>query len=98
MGPAIPWSFTSTTWAAPSLWTETWNSATSCVTTTAGLFNVVLGSFSSLNALPFDQPYFLGIAVNGDPEMFPRQPLTTSPYAFRARIARQRQRRSPRWP
>src|SRR5262245_47970005 len=49
-----------------AFWTETWNSATSCVTTTAGLFNVMLGSFQSLGAVPFDQQYWLDVQVNGD--------------------------------
>ena len=49
-----------------------------------GLYSVMLGSVSSLAALPFDQPYLLGIAVGSDPEMTPRQVLASSPYAFRA--------------
>src|SRR5580700_7580021 len=40
------------------LWTETWNSSTSCVTTTTGLFNVVLGTWNPIT-LPFDQQYYL---------------------------------------
>src|SRR4051812_37738371 len=62
------------------LWNEIWGTGSSCVTTTAGLFNVVLGSFAPLN-LPFDQPYYLQITwYNGaTPEtMSPRQPLTSS--------------------
>jgi hypothetical protein len=70
-----------------SLWSETWSSATSCVTTTAGLFNVVLGSWNPI-VLPFDQQYYLEVTwFNGaSPEtMSPRQPLTVSPYAFKAK-------------
>jgi hypothetical protein len=71
-----------------SLWAETWSPATtSGVTTTSGLFNVVIGSFVPVS-LPFDQPYWLEIVCDnaGTPEaMAPRQPLTTSPYAFRAK-------------
>jgi hypothetical protein len=67
-----------------SLWTETWNSSTSNVATSAGLFNVVLGSYNFLT-LPFDQQYWLGVSVNGDAEMSPRQALTLAPYAFRAK-------------
>jgi hypothetical protein len=68
------------------LWTETWDSGSSNVTTTSGLFNVVLGSWNPLT-LPFDGPYQLGITVNSDAEMAPRQPLTMAPYAFRAKFA-----------
>src|SRR5258708_2161792 len=70
-----------------SLWTETWNNSTSYVTTSAGLFNVVLGSWVPLN-IPFDQQYYLEITwYNGaTPEtMTPRQPLTTAPYSFKAK-------------
>jgi hypothetical protein len=65
------------------IWNETWNSGTSNVATKDGLFNVVLGTYNPL-IIPFDQPYWLGVQVNGDAEMAPRQPLTMAPYAFRA--------------
>src|SRR5260370_31554867 len=35
-----------------ALWTETWNNTTSYVTTSAGLFNVVLGSWTAIT-VPF---------------------------------------------
>jgi hypothetical protein len=66
--------------------TAIWTENQSGVTTTAGLFNVVLGSVVPLT-LPFDQPYWLGINFNGDGEMSPRTPLTMAPYAFRAKYA-----------
>ena len=70
------------------LWTE----VQSNVSVTNGVFNVALGSvtpFSSATPSPllFDKPYFLGVQVNNDPEMTPRQPLAASPYALRATIA-----------
>ncbi len=71
------------------LWSETWGTASSCVTTTAGLFNVVLGSFNPLS-IPFDQPYWLEISWHNGVSletMSPRQPLTSAPYAFRAKFA-----------
>ena len=70
-----------------ALWTELWNSSTSCVTTTSGLFNVVLGSWTPLT-LPFDQQYYLEISWSngvGMETMAPRQPLTASPYAYKAK-------------
>lgn len=48
-----------------------------------GIFNTVIGSVTPI-PLPFDVPYWLGVQVNADLEMTPRQPLTSSPYAFRA--------------
>jgi hypothetical protein len=67
-----------------NIWIENWNGN---VATTSGLFNVVLGTFNPMNNLAFDQQYWLGVSVNGDAEMTPRQPLTLAPYAFRAKYA-----------
>jgi hypothetical protein len=62
------------------LWTET----QAAVTVTGGLFSVVLGSTTPL-AVPFDRQYWLGITVAADPEMTPRTPLTSVPYAMATR-------------
>lgn len=64
-----------------SLWGEIQN-----VQVTNGTYTVTLGSVSALN-LPFDVPYFLGVAVSPDPEMTPRHPLTSAPYSMRAKYA-----------
>lgn len=48
-----------------------------------GVFSVVLGTVTPLT-LDFGSQYWLGIAVGGDPEMTPRTPLTSAPYAHRA--------------
>ncbi|MEP7027041.1 MAG: hypothetical protein ABI960_00460 [Candidatus Eisenbacteria bacterium] len=62
------------------LWTETQAN----VTVTGGLFSIVLGSTTPL-AVPFDRQYWLGVAVAADPEMTPRSPLTSVPYAMATR-------------
>src|SRR4030067_2468809 len=63
------------------LWTETQNS----VSVNNGIYNVTLGSANTtLGTLNFDIPYFLGVTVGTDPEMTPRQPLTSVVYAFTA--------------
>ena len=54
---------------------------THTVTTTGGLFELIIGSIDSLD-IAFDRPYFLGISVDGGAEMNPRIPLTSSPYTF----------------
>jgi len=64
-----------------SLWGETQQ-----VTFQNGVFNVLLGSEEDLE-LDFDKPYYLGIKVDEDAEMNPRQQITTSAYAFRAKAA-----------
>lgn len=48
-----------------------------------GNFNAVVGAVTPIT-LPFDVQYWLSVAINSDPEMSPRQPLASSPYAFRA--------------
>ncbi len=64
-----------------ALWTETQLS----VNVVNGRFNAVLGSVpASPLTLPFDVPYWLTVSINADAEMSPRQPLASSPYAFRA--------------
>ncbi len=61
------------------LWAETQN-----VAVVNGIFNAILGSVNPLD-LPFDEQYYLGIAVGEEPELSPRIALTSSAYSFRAR-------------
>jgi len=62
-----------------SLWTEMQSAAVS-----SGVFNVILGSVNALN-LPFDQTYWLGIAISNGVELAPRTQLTASAYSLNAR-------------
>ncbi len=43
-----------------------------------GIFDLALQGVN----LPFDKQYYLGVLVNGDPEMSPRVNLTSAPYSF----------------
>ena len=52
------------------------------VRTSDGLFSTTLGPFPS--SIPFDQAYELGVAFDGNAELTPRTPLTSSPYSLRA--------------
>lgn len=63
------------------LWTET----QSGVNLAGGLFAVTLGSVTPLS-LPFDQPYWLGVSVDGGAELDPRSSLAASPYALAVRL------------
>ena len=72
--------YATATGGAP-LWTETQPG----VAVVNGVFNVVLGRVTPLG-LPFDQPYFLGVAVGSDPEVA-RVPLLSAPYALRTHTA-----------
>lgn len=66
-----------------NLWTET----QTLVDIKNGLFNVLLGS-ASVDGVPeslFDGPdRWLGVAVQGDSEVVPRQQLVSVPYAYKA--------------
>ncbi|MEK9148795.1 MAG: hypothetical protein AAB267_01970, partial [Candidatus Desantisbacteria bacterium] len=64
-----------------SLWQETQN-----ISVNNGIFNVLLGSSTSLN-LPFDKDYWLGVKVGGDNEMIPRQRIVSVGYSLRADYA-----------
>jgi hypothetical protein len=60
------------------LWSETQS-----VTVNNGIYNVNLGAVNPINLL-FDTQYYLGIQVETDAEMTPRQPFTSVGYAFTA--------------
>jgi hypothetical protein len=63
---------------ATSLWTETQS-----ITLDSGYFSTTLGSVTALPATLFNgTTRYLGIKVGTDPEMSPRQPLTSVPYAL----------------
>lgn len=53
------------------------------ISTSKGIFNVLLGSVDSLN-VPFGVQYWLGVSVAGGAEMVPRTQLSPSPYSMRA--------------
>jgi len=63
-----------------ALWQET-----RTVTVSGGLFSISLGESTTISPSLFDNTdLWLGMKVETDQEMTPRQRLTTSPYAFRA--------------
>jgi hypothetical protein len=57
-----------------AVWTEE-RSGSNAVPVTAGLFSVSLGSVTPLDNTLFGEPLWLGISVNGDAEMTPREQL-----------------------
>ena len=68
-------------YTVPSAGAPLWSETQPAVTVTNGIYQTILGSVNALN-LTFDQTYYLGVAVGGDPEMVPRQQLTSAPYAL----------------
>ena len=54
---------------------------------TDGIYNVLIGQDPTGNPFPetlFDGPRWLGVTVEDDGEMTPRQPLTSTAYALKA--------------
>ncbi|MBI5036359.1 hypothetical protein HZC09_03365, partial [Candidatus Micrarchaeota archaeon] len=71
------------------LWTENMStnlSATNGVSVVNGIFDVLLGSNSSLGSVNFTAPLWLQIKVGGNSleTLSPRMPLASAPYAFAA--------------
>lgn len=65
------------------LWTEDWNSGTSQIGVKDGIFQVELGTYTSLAAVDFTDPnVYLSVEFNSDSEMDPRIHFTSSPYAL----------------
>jgi hypothetical protein len=61
-----------------ALWTEPQTLAVQ-----DGVFNALLGSVTALT-LDFNTPYWLGVAVQADPELTPRITLAAAPYSLNA--------------
>jgi hypothetical protein len=58
-----------------------WSESQSAVQVSHGYFSVTLGSVTPLDA-PFDQQYWLEVAVDGGASLQPRIPLAAAPYAL----------------
>ena len=73
-------------YAAPSGGSPLWSESQS-ITPVNGLYSAVLGQVSAFPAGLFTQPLWIGVAIAGNAEMTPRQPLSSVPYAQQARSA-----------
>jgi len=60
---------------------ESWTETHTLVQVNQGVYSVQLGSLSTLTTLNFDVPYWLGVEVETDGEMNPRQPFDSVPFA-----------------
>jgi DNA-binding beta-propeller fold protein YncE len=71
---------------APTGGTNLWEE-TQSVSTSGGVFSVMLGSSNPLSSSLFTgEPRYLEIQVASDPPMTPRERLTTVPFAFNAQL------------
>ncbi|MDP3703079.1 MAG: hypothetical protein Q8R78_01635, partial [Candidatus Omnitrophota bacterium] len=64
------------------VWTE--EQTISLAEADSGIFNVILGSVTSMSTVDFNTPMWLSVQVAGDSEMTPRQRLTATGYAMNA--------------
>lgn len=71
------------------LWSESQN-----VNVSNGLYTLLLGSAVPFN-VSFNVQYYLGVSAGADPEMIPRPPLASAPYALRAAVADSVQGQTP---
>ena len=84
------YSMTFKLYNVPSGGTAFWEETHPSVQVTDGLFNVLLGGGGNpLDPSHFTGETYLGVTVDGDPEMTPRQQIVSVGYAFRAGIADQ---------
>ncbi|TPW13343.1 MAG: hypothetical protein FD129_1293 [bacterium] len=82
--PDGPYDLTLKLYTVPSGGGVLWSETQSGVPVVTGIFSIELGSVAGLT-LPFDQPYWLGVSIGIDPELVPRTPLTSAPYALNVR-------------
>lgn len=59
-----------------------WEDTMEEVDVEGGIYSVILGSGNTPLDARFDQPYTLGVAIEGGTELIPRAQLTSSPYAL----------------
>ncbi len=81
-----PYTLTLRLYNAETLGTVVWQETQTGVPFTKGNFSVLLGQVAPLN-VDWSQPLWLSLQVNVDPELSPRQRITSVPLAVRAEVA-----------
>ena len=79
-----PYTLTFRLYDAETAGTKFWEEIQANVPLTGGHFSVLLGSVTSLSSIDWTQPLWLSLQVNTDPELAPRQQLTSVPLALTA--------------
>ncbi len=67
--------------------TVVWEEVQEPVELTEGHFSVLLGQVSALDGMEWTEPCWLSVQVNGEPELAPRQRITSVPLALHAGVA-----------
>ena len=81
-----PVDMTLSLYSSPTGGTPLWSEHQAAVPVVNGVYSLLLGTVTPIT-LSFDTVYYLGVAVGSDPEMTPRQELSSMPYTFRAMTA-----------
>ena len=82
-----PYALTFRLYDAQTGGTKVWEEVQPNVGLTGGHFSVLLGQVTPLTSMDWSRPCWLSVQVNGDPELAPRQYLTSVPLAIRAETA-----------
>ena len=82
-----PYTLTFRIYDAETSGTKLWEEAQANVPLSGGYFSVLLGQVTSLDPIDWSAPRWLSIQVNTDPELAPRQRMTSVPLAIRAETA-----------
>ena len=80
-----PYNLTFRLYAAATGGSAIWQEPYSNISLSKGHFTVLLGSVTSLTAMDWKQPCWLSVQVNSDPELSPRQQITSVPLAITAK-------------
>ena len=82
-----PYTLTFRLYNAETAGTIVWEETQTNVPLSKGHFSVLLGSVMALTGVDLAQPCWLSVQVNGEPELAPRQRITSVPLALRAKTA-----------
>jgi len=84
-----PYTLTFRLYDAETGGVKLWEEIQPTVPLSKGHFSILLGQVTPLDAIDWSQPHWLGVQVNSEPELAPRQRITSVPLALRARSAEQ---------
>ncbi len=84
-----PYNLTFRLYDAETAGTKVWEEAHTAVPLAGGQFSVLLGQWTPMTTLDWAVPCWLSIQVNSEPELAPRQRITSVPLALRAQAAEQ---------
>lgn len=79
-----PYTLTFRLYDAETVGNKVWEEIQPNVPLSKGHFSVLLGSVNVLSAMDWSRPCWLGVQVNSEPELSPRQRITSVPLAITA--------------